>query len=175
MSLSPQLPSTQKCSWANLNSETRIVCACNLLAFHIEIALDPVASYTQKLNAKARIHAMLAYLHAISSSWRMAKWTHRVSEWVVRRAGLMLKDEGEPQEEIRRRQREQHQQRHDSVHPADATSSSGGQPGVTTDTFQFDTAAFDIDEALPEQWIQDFLGESFFGQLDDDLLTMDYA
>lgn len=119
---------------------------------------------------------MLAYLQDISSSWRMAKWTHRVCEWVVRRAGLMLKDETGPREDIRRRHQEE-QQRQPQPQPEHTERMPGDSdrgPFLPSDTFQFDPAAFDIDEALPEQWIQDFLGESFFGQLDDELLMMDY-
>ena len=36
--------------------------------------------------------------------------------------------------------------------------------------FAEDAFAFDVNTVLPDQWMQDFLGESFFGQLDDGLL-----
>lgn len=138
------------------------MCALNLLAFQIEIALDQTNEQANKVAAKARIHACLSYLRAMSDSWRIAKWSLRVSEWVVRRAGLALTDVATG-----------------SITPANGQAdhgidSGGGQQfGERINdlhTASFDEFNFSVDDVLPDHWMQDFLGESFFNQLDDEYL-----
>lgn len=68
----------------------RIVCACNLLAFHLENALDEESTPSRKFSAKARINSLLSYFAEAGENWQMAKWTLRVSEWVVKRANLRI-------------------------------------------------------------------------------------
>lgn len=108
------------------------------------------------MTAKARIHADLSYLLDVSKNWRIAKWTLRVSELVVHNASLSLTD-GENGSG-------------DSQPATFQQPISTGQQGWSNgngfdDTFQFDPD-FNIDEAFPEPWVQDFLGQNFFGPLD---------
>lgn len=66
------------------------MCACNLLAFHLETALSEECAQSRKFAAKARINSLLAYFTEAGESWQMAKWTLRVAEWVVKRADLRM-------------------------------------------------------------------------------------
>ena len=146
-----------------------IICASNLLAFHIEIALDPATAFADKMVAKARIHALLTYLHDIGSRWCIAKWTSRVAEWVVRKAGLML---SAPSYNDRRESTGLPQQQQRPSATLQNQHFDNNEASVQ-EHLQFveGAFAFDVNTVLPDQWMQDFLGESFFGQFDDGLLN----
>lgn len=140
-----------------------MVCACNLLAFQIEIALDTECSPTRKLAAKARINALLPMFQDAGETWRIAKWTFKVSEWVVKRAGLLMGDASDQANnaynQARPRRDWNTSQQQDS-----GSSMLRNEPGLTNG------APFNIDDVLPDHWLQDFLGQSLFGQLDNDTL-----
>lgn len=159
-------------SSTDLSCPYRIVCASNLLAFQIEIALDTSTSFAEKMVAKARIHAILTYLDSTGDRWCIAKWTYRVSEWVVRKAGLMLSESthGNAPEKSGRSQ-----QRHPPAICEDEQMDSGGTH--FDDHFQMgdDAFSFDVDHVLPDQWLQDFLGETFFGQFDEGMSTFNHV
>jgi len=70
-----------------------MICASTVLALHIEVALEPAANRTQRLMAWAHIHAGLSYLRNIGENWPSIKWTLRVFEWIVARAGLSVADD----------------------------------------------------------------------------------
>jgi hypothetical protein len=142
--------------WSSLTPKTGIICASNLLAFQIEVALDPTSSLTQKVTAKARIHAGLSYLRDVSKNWRIAKWTLRVSELVVHRACLSL-TEVENGSGVSQPMAVQQ--------PINAGERGWNNDNNFDDNFPFDPE-FNIDEVFPEPWVQDFIGENFFGQLD---------
>jgi hypothetical protein len=130
------------------NLERSIVCACNLLAFSIEIALEQSSSVSQKTTAKSRIHVILSYLRDVGDNWHMARWTFRVSDWVVRRAGLVLNGD------------------------TDSTGSDDvrGNHDISSKS-PFENFTFGLDAPLSEHWIQDFLDQNFYGQLHSELLN----
>ena len=123
--------------------------------------------------AKARIHALLIYLHETGSRWCIAKWTSRVAEWVVKKAGLMISESPHDNGDEGRNKPQQEQQYRPQQNPvASQNYHSSADEASAQDNFDFVEAgfAFDVNTVLPDQWMQDFLGESFFGQLDDGLL-----
>jgi hypothetical protein len=141
-----------------------VVCACNLLAFHIEIALDVESSASRKLTATARINALLPFFQEAGETWRIAKWTYKVSEWVVKRAGLLMQVDSDQASD----QHHQNHRRRDLNSGQQQDNSSGFtrlDPGLSNEA-----ASVSIDEVLPDHWVQDFLGESLFAQLDNDSL-----
>lgn len=142
----------------------RVVAACNLLAFQIEIALDDESTTAQKDLAKARIHATLAYFRDSSDIFPIAKWTLRVSEWVVKRAGLLMKNDSG---EANGRQDELQEMNDHSIdkNGNDETSVNTLDPMLTNESL------YSVDHVFPEHWIQAYLGESFFAQLDEDFLS----
>jgi hypothetical protein len=141
-----------------------VVCVCNLLAFQIEIALDVESTASRKLTATARINALLPFFQEAGGSWRIAKWTFKVSEWVVKRAGLLMQVNPDPTND------EQHQNhRRRDWNPGQQQDNNSQftrlDPSISNEV------AFSIDDVLPDHWVQDFLGESLFGQLENDLLS----
>jgi hypothetical protein len=116
------------------------------------------------VTTKARIHAGLSYLRELSKNWRIAKWTLRVSELVVNSACLSLTDAGNGPDNSRPTASQQ----------ADSTSQQWWNNDSNFDeSFQFDPS-FTIDNVFPEPWVQDFIGQNFFGQLDlQSLVTSD--
>lgn len=62
----------------------------NLVAFQVEVALNPESSASQKLSSKASIHVGLLYFRDAGKQWKSAKWASRVLEFVVERTGLSL-------------------------------------------------------------------------------------
>lgn len=62
----------------------------NLVAFQVEIALNPESSAAQKLSSKAQLHVGILYFRDAAKQWKSAKWASRVLEWVVEKAGLSL-------------------------------------------------------------------------------------
>jgi hypothetical protein len=154
----------------NANAQPiRIVCASNLLAFQIEVALDVSTAFTERLVARVRIQALLKYLQEVGLRWCIAKWTSRVYELVVRRAGLMLADT-ESQGNIRPNNITA---QHEPLQPLPNSDFSGQQisdfPFEPNPGSNVNGISFDVDQLLPDLWMQDFVGESFFGQINDSI------
>ncbi|KAK5400806.1 hypothetical protein LTR06_011227 [Exophiala xenobiotica] len=137
-----------------------IVCALNLLAFHIEIGLDKSTSFAMKIAVKARIHTCLSYLQSMSDHWRIAKWSLRVSNWVVRRSGLGLTDATTGTNTPANGQAGVSKER--APNDPNAAHDREGSP--------FTPFAFDMDDILMNDWMQDFVGENLFNQLGDGFL-----
>ncbi|KAH8595050.1 fungal-specific transcription factor domain-containing protein [Bisporella sp. PMI_857] len=71
-----------------------IICATNLIAFEIELALDPATRGTQTLTAITQIQTGLSYFRDVEARWINARWAIRVLEWVIKRAGLPVISDG---------------------------------------------------------------------------------
>jgi hypothetical protein len=101
----------------------------------------------------------------MGDKWRIAKWTSSVSEWVVRRAGLSLTDKPPAATSSKQVHR---------AHPGDNRGLQTWTDNFSVDenlNFNAEDMAFHVDDFLPDQWAQDFLGETFFGQLDEGLFN----
>jgi len=57
---------------------------------HVEIALSPFSTSSQRLTARTHIHNGLAYLRATSEYWDTSRWTLRMFEVIVARTALSL-------------------------------------------------------------------------------------
>ena len=129
--------------------------------------MEPSTALTDKLVARARIQALLKYLQEMGGRWSIAKWTSRVYEWVVQRAGLMLSDIVEQSKsranDFVPRQEPQQQMSVNEI-PLPRIDDLPFDPNTGLNA---DEDSFDVGEILPDLWMQDFVGESFFGQLDD--------
>lgn len=67
-----------------------IVLTMNLLAFQIEIILDPDTSMAQRLAAKAQLHTGLNYFCSVRDRWKNATWAFKVIEWAIARVNLIV-------------------------------------------------------------------------------------
>jgi hypothetical protein len=142
---------------------------------------------TEKIVAKARIHALLSYLRDVGERWCIAKWTSRVSEWVVRRAGLMFTESNDHgnkaesgvvitqqahQDQDQDQDRQQQSLIDQGNHNHDQHPQNGNASLDQHLQFYDGNIPFDVNDILPDLWMQDFIGETFFGQLDEGLLML---
>lgn len=96
----------------------------------------------------------------MSDSWPLARWCLGVAQWVVHRAGLALTEITTIKSPLVSN---------------DSNERSATIERLDDDIFQLNANAFDqldfnVVDFLPEEWIQDFVAEGFFNQIDDAFL-----
>lgn len=118
------------------------------MAFQIETALSPNCSRAQRQSLKAEIHTALSYLREIEETWLNAKWASRVFAWVVKRAGLMLREAGPCGDDL------------GSGNPQNAEPNFSGSDQVSNDQRPdlpgYQTPLLDF---IPDNWLQDMIDQ----------------
>lgn len=134
----------------------------------METALDEESTSSRKFTAKARINALLAYFQETGENWQMANWTFRVSEWVVKRAGLKMDVGAALSEDISRTSQQQPRNWNSNEHQSSAVTPIPAPLGP----FFSSESLFAFGDAFPDPWLQDLFGDSSYGQPDSNIVDL---
>ncbi|KAJ5730667.1 uncharacterized protein N7483_005175 [Penicillium malachiteum] len=123
----------------------------------MESALDDESKSSRRYTAKARINALLSYFEEAGENWQMAKWTFRVSEWVIKQAGLRVDEDAIISENSPK-----------SVEPQSNDWNCGDQSTAAFSSIPAPFAPFFTSESLfafgdafPDPWLENLFGDIF--------------
>ena len=76
----------------SLTGQNRTTCASTVIAMHLESALSPGSTDTQRQLSRTSIHGGLAYLRACLPYWDSVRWSLRMLDVIVSKSRLSLTD-----------------------------------------------------------------------------------